>query len=827
MKPNYLKFLLYLAIAFVVAGCGGSSHSTSPIAVAITGAPSTVTVGTTATLGVTVTNDAANAGVTWGVTGGGTFTSTTSSLVYTAPATVPSPATVTVTATSITDTTKSSMVTFTIVAAPVIAVTITGAPSTVTVSTMATLGVTVTNDAANAGVTWGVTGGGTFTSTPTSLVYTAPATVPASATVTVTATSITDTTKSNSVTFSIVSASALSVHITNPLNSIAAGAAAVTINATVANDGSTPGVTWSVVTTNTSTNCQPGCGTLTGATTTSVVYTPPATVPSSPNATILATSNSDTTKYGENTFTITGSSSNLQFLSGPYAFALSGFDGTGNALTLAGVFTADGNGNINSGEVDVNDNGSNTVITSGITGTYTVDDNLHGIITFATAFPAFSNTPGFSFTIDSTTHSGGMISLDQASPNAAVSGSLIAQLSTSIPTGSYVLRLASDVPQRLGVVGEFTVGAGGAISSGLVDSADIINGNDSVDTSLTGTFSTPDASGRGTISFSPGGNFAYFVVSSNQVFLIETDENTQAIGLARSQNLSAITSSTVNVTDVFGIIGGDFDPTEEDQFASVAAGQLVISGGSTAGVACDLNDAGGLNVCSGNTPQTPFPGTVTFDPTTGRGTVTMAGGFDQGFIDSFVFYMASDGSGVMLDTTGNGDASSSDSYPEALVGDLVPQTATAAVAGTVQGVDEISAEVDIPVVDSVDTLSSDNINGFTDGSLAGSGTLSDQALTGTVSAIDSTGRGSGTVTSAVYGTNLPFALYAASPTQYFVVGEASDSTSSLGVFTSQTIPESAAAVRTRTSSAASGRPFAKPKGRKAATKTRAHARTSK
>jgi hypothetical protein len=367
VKVNYLKLFLYLATALIVAGCGGSSHSSNTISVSITGAPSTVTVGTTATLGVTVTNDAANAGVTWGVTGGGTFTSTTTSLVYAAPATVPSPATVTVTATSITDTTKSNSVTFTIVAAPAITVTITGAPSSVSVGTTATLGVTVTNDSANAGVTWAVNGGGTFTSTTTSLVYTAPATVPASATVTVTATSISDTTKSNSVTFTIVSASALTVHITNPLSTVPAGSAAVTINATVTNDGSTPGVTWTLVTLNTNNDCQPVCGTLSGATTTSVVYTPPSNVPAQPKATIFAKSNSDSTKYGENTFTITGSSDtaacttpgNLgeeSALTLPYAFILKGQDAGGGdePLDYVGSFTPDGSGGISHADLDIN-----------------------------------------------------------------------------------------------------------------------------------------------------------------------------------------------------------------------------------------------------------------------------------------------------------------------------------------------------------------------------------------------------------------------------------------------------------------------------------------
>jgi hypothetical protein len=379
VKPNYLKFCLYLAIVFVLAGCGGGSNRTNPITVAITGAPSTVTVNTMATLGVMVTNDAANAGVTWGVTGGGTFTSTTTSLVYTAPPTVPSSATVTVTATSITDTTKSNSVTFTIVAAPAVSVTINNPISTIAPGAAAvTVNATVTNDGTtNPGVTWTLVGTGTSTScqptcgtlsgaTTTSVIYTPPATVPSPATASLVATSNTDGTKS-AIDNITIAAGALSVHITNPLSTVPAGSAAVTINATVTNDGSTPGVTWTLVTLNTNNDCQPGCGTLSGATTTSVVYTPPSNVPAQPKATIFAKSNSDSTKYGENTFTITGTTNTATCttpgnlgqeaaLTQPYAFLLKGQDAGGGdqPLDYVGSFTPNGSGGITQADLDLN-----------------------------------------------------------------------------------------------------------------------------------------------------------------------------------------------------------------------------------------------------------------------------------------------------------------------------------------------------------------------------------------------------------------------------------------------------------------------------------------
>ena len=126
-------FASILAIIFLISlmGCGGSSSSTPPpsISVAFNPAPPTsLQINATASLTAVVSNDSANAGVTWSVTcgsagacGGFNLTSTASgaATTYTAPAAVPTGNTVTVTATSVTDTTKSAPATITITATAV------------------------------------------------------------------------------------------------------------------------------------------------------------------------------------------------------------------------------------------------------------------------------------------------------------------------------------------------------------------------------------------------------------------------------------------------------------------------------------------------------------------------------------------------------------------------------------------------------------------------------------------------------------------------------------------------------------------------------------
>ena len=696
-----------------------------------------------------------------------------------------------------------------------ISVAITGAPSTVAPNQVVNLAASVSGDTANAGVTWAVNGAGTFTSTTTTLTYTAPPTVPATPTVSVTATSITDPTKSNTVTFTIAVA-AVGVTITNPVSTVTAGSTAnIVFNATVANDPSNAGVTWQLVTAGGTTPCSPACGTMVASTISTFTYLPPATVPASASVSLIATAVADTTKSDTDTFTIQAqAASALSFLSGPYAFAMSGFDGDGNALTVAGSITADGNGGITSGEIDINDRSAVSHTTT-ITGTYTLDTNLRGIITLNQPLNGFSDTPGFSFTLDSNSNTGNIIGADEELP--AVAGPLVSQSAAVLsgtPSGNFIFRASSDAQgARFGEVGRFSIGSGGSITAGLVDSADIVNGNDSQDATLVGSFGVADGTGRGEAILDAGSessNFAYYAVSPTKLFLIQTDPqaNTQLVGVARGQ--SSLTAGSVNGTGAFGVIGGDFDAQDQVQFGSVLVGQAVISGGNTASISCDLNDAGSVGQCSSSsTGIAPVSGTVAFDPTTGRGTITLPGGFDDGFVDSVVFYLEANGAGVLLDTTGINDASSSDSFPEALVGDLIPQTSTKNIFGQVQGVG-LTSETDVPAIVgqfAIDELG--DISGLFDGTSAGTVSVTDSITTGVLdSGTDSTGRSTVTISGGAFGDNLPAVEYQANPTEFFVIGQEANSSSNLGVFTSQTLPETSDAIKRKNTASGSGKKLA-------------------
>jgi hypothetical protein len=125
--------LLTATVLVGLASCGGGGGSSNyPISVAFsTAPPSSISIGTTASVAAIVSNDASGAGVNWSVTCSGsacgsfspTSTDNGSPTTYTPPSTVPSPASVTITATSVTDSSAkaSASVTITAPSGPVLA----------------------------------------------------------------------------------------------------------------------------------------------------------------------------------------------------------------------------------------------------------------------------------------------------------------------------------------------------------------------------------------------------------------------------------------------------------------------------------------------------------------------------------------------------------------------------------------------------------------------------------------------------------------------------------------------------------------------------------
>jgi len=186
-----------------------------PVAVTVTpGSAIVLAGGGTQAFQANVANAGSNTGVTWQVNsiiGGNATVGTISSTgLYTAPATIPTPATVTVTAVSVADPTRSASATVTVAN-----ISVSVSPSSATLATGASRAFTASVlNTTNTAVTWqvnGVAGGNSTVGTiSTSGVYTAPARVPSPAVVTVTAVSAADARRTGSAQVTITAASSSS-----------------------------------------------------------------------------------------------------------------------------------------------------------------------------------------------------------------------------------------------------------------------------------------------------------------------------------------------------------------------------------------------------------------------------------------------------------------------------------------------------------------------------------------------------------------------------------------------------------------------------------------
>jgi serine protease len=188
---------------------------TPPVAVSVAPSSAVVLAGTgTQSFTATVVNAGSNTAVSWsvnGIAGGNSTVGTISSLgLYTAPATIPTPATVSVTAVSAADPTRSASATVTVAhvqvsVMPSVAMVAVGGKQPFVASVINT---------SNTAVTWKVNGavGGTNAvgTISTSGVYTAPAIVPSPAMVTVTAVSVADATRSGDAQVTVTAASSSS-----------------------------------------------------------------------------------------------------------------------------------------------------------------------------------------------------------------------------------------------------------------------------------------------------------------------------------------------------------------------------------------------------------------------------------------------------------------------------------------------------------------------------------------------------------------------------------------------------------------------------------------
>jgi hypothetical protein len=699
-------------------------------------------------------------------------------------------------------------------AAP-LAVTISNPFSTIqTGAAPVTLTATVANDPHHAGLRWSLTLGNTNCSpscgslapaaAPSlSAIYTPPANLPTNQSATITVTSLADTSTVFIFNFTIVAPPpVIQVTISNKFASQAVGGPPVTVNVTVTNDPANAGVTWTLTAGGSS--CSPACGTLTPSSlpptaSFSAVYLPPTTQPAGANAspTITATSATDSMESDSFNFSIL---SGAGLFSGQYAFLLRGYDVADSPMAMAGSFTADGNGNITGGELDFNDGGGVTSVPSPIQGHYTTDSSFNnvvrGTITITSyTFPNSSNNIVLKFVLSSDATRGRIMELDGS--GYMNSGTMLQQdpaaLTAANPAGSYAFGLDSDAPVGGRTVedGQLVIAQGGAIT-GIVDQSKAGNATPTYSAApiaAGSTATTPDASGRGTLSIAVGSNtslYAYYLVNSGQLDLIQIDPGhtfgTAQAGIARAQ--SQLTAGSVNTVgpSVLQMTGMDSPHGTQNIGPDVIIGVITISGATNFGVTFDSNDLG--NILTNH----PAPGTIaSFDPTTGRGVISVTGGFNTGFMDSAVFYLYEAGEGFIIDADPSTNTGITNN---AFSGTFTTQTQSFSLSGKLIAGSVGSASIDIP-----DFEAAFNVNGQTGAATAmgdlsspSLGNVPNEAFTGTLAITDfPLGYGTATLPAGLFTPNAssqqaPASFYMLGPNQFVLIGTQSGVYSGISFF---------------------------------------------
>ncbi len=338
-----------------------------------------------------------------------------------------------------------------------------------------------------------------------------------------------------------------------------------------------------------------------------------------------------------------GSYSNAS-LSGSYVYHLSGVDDSTSApYEEAGVFTADGKGNITGGIDDATEEANGVSLGNSITGTYTISSNGTGSITLTGT--AFQST-----NLEVTLASSSTAYLVEADAlNASGTAELQnASAASAAPTGTFVFKMHTTSAQgSVATVGQFTV-SGGIFQSGSVDVNQ--SGTASSPTLTNFTFNSPISNGRGTGSFSDSSGvasaFNYYIVDGNNIRLLATDStsNIGGHGRAEMQTGGPFSASSFSGSYVFGAKGDDNSGID----AVNTVGQFTASGGTiSAGAYDSVEDATPLsNVpITGGTYQVTSNGRVTASFTSSSGTVNK------------VFWLVSPSTAFFLTATNTSDNS--------------------------------------------------------------------------------------------------------------------------------------------------------------------------
>lgn len=359
-------------------------------------------------------------------------------------------------------------------------------------------------------------------------------------------------------------------------------------------------------------------------------------------------------------------------LKGNYVFTFTGYNNSSQVL-MAGAFAADGNGNITGGELDLNDGTGEVNVscphavgtgpqqqTIGAGSVYSIDQTGTGTLTLVT------NTGTYNFHIAIKPDGSGSLIQDNTDPNTRGSGVIKVQrtgIGTAQLEGLFALGITGSDSNgnRYAAAGEYTLlNPNGDLSGPYL--LDVNDAGTVTQPTWQGTLSTTiDSFGRGCFgnfrfSYHTGNqhyNYSYYIVSSNELVLLETDPVGGAIAapLAIWSTLRQVVGNQFDNTYLQGPTVIAMSGRDTNGAADVLTG--LFTGTTVAGNTCQGNNFDPATVSfdqnQGGTVQLlqQMQGTYCVDKVTGRVTLTgfngewqntppvfYVGGNDPGFIVS-------------------------------------------------------------------------------------------------------------------------------------------------------------------------------------------------
>jgi hypothetical protein len=419
-------------------------------------------------------------------------------------------------------------------------------------------------------------------------------------------------------------------------------------------------------------------------------------------------------------------------LKGQYVYQLSGTDtisGVAFPYYEAGVFVADGNGNLTSVSDDFSE-AATPALTTG-TGSYSIKNdgtgsltlnNASALVTVTVAVTMVSASKAYLIEADAGLNSIGIAELqDTTAISSSPSGTFAFRLHTAGTSQAFGLSAAS--------VGVFTV-SGGIVSTGTmdVDRSGTLNNGGANPLTFTGSFNTPPTLGRGTGTFTDSTNttlsFIYYVVDANNVRFLSSSSGLLGLGRGEKQSAPALSGSYA--------FGGRGDTATTGINEVDTVGAFSASGGSiTSGAIDAVEDGGTLST-------TITSGSYTTPGANGRATITLNA--SSGSLQA-TLWMVSAARGFFLIT--NDTNAVEDGTLDLQSGSFTNATLNGQFAFMMDGFDTTQ------LLDRLGTLTWDGtskltLNEVANSSATGQGAISPGVLTGSYS-VSSNGRAVGTI----------------------------------------------------------------------------------